>query len=80
MINLGPEDSLTWAGTANEDDVIIMASSHGRLCTFPVGEVRKASLTSAAVKVRRTGRGRGANNIHSSERSSAWEIGIRAGV
>lgn len=55
MINLSTEDSLAWAGTANEDDVILMASSHGRLNAFPVREVRKASPTSKAVKVR-TGR------------------------
>ncbi|MEW5316981.1 MAG: hypothetical protein WDW38_008317 [Sanguina aurantia] len=50
MINLGPEDRLTWAGAASEDDVIVMASSHGRLSAFPVREVRKASLASTAVK------------------------------
>lgn len=80
MINLGPEDSLTWAGAANEDDVIVMASSHGRLSTFPVREVRKASLASTAVRVRRAGRGRRVTNQASeglNRDGVGWEAGIR---
>lgn len=79
MINLSAEDSLAWAGTANEDDVILMASSHGRLSAFPVREVRKASPTSTAVKVRTEGVGlpglRAARKRYQGKQRIGWVVG-----
>lgn len=57
MMTMRGGDSLTFAGTCNDEDAIVVACSAGKVAIFPASEVRLVSRTAAGVIAKRLHKG-----------------------